>query len=161
MLHNRISMPSPDQENEPHPIDVHVGAQLRRARLLAGLSQGQVASAAGISFQQLQKYERGVNRISASRLYEVASILRVPVSYFFDAIPGTTPGANGSNSLPIEDQAPAGMDNGQTAGRREIIELVRAYMAIEQRPVRNAARALLEELAKCNEAEGHITAGAA
>lgn len=157
MLQNRASAPTSDQENEPHPIDVHVGAQLRRARLLAGLSQGQVASAAGISFQQLQKYERGVNRISASRLYEVASILRVPVSYFFDAIPG----ANIANSLPDEDHAPAGMDNGQTAGRREIIELVRAYMAIEQRSVRNAARSLLEELAKCNDSETRAAAGAA
>ena len=153
MLQNRISKSSADQENEPHPIDVHVGAQLRRARLLAGLSQGQVASAAGISFQQLQKYERGVNRISASRLYEVASILRVPVSYFFDAIPGVNPGANIADAIPLEDQAPVGMDSGQTAGRREIIELVRAYMAIEQRSVRNAARSLLEELAKCTVAE--------
>lgn len=134
----------PVADSEPHPIDIHVGAQLRRARLLAGLSQGQVATSAGISFQQLQKYERGVNRISASRLYEIAAILRVPVSYFFDGVANDV-----VNTVHrAADMPPQGMDDGQTAGRREIIELVRAYMAIDARSVRNAVRTLLEELAK-------------
>lgn len=135
-----------NNESAPHPIDLHVGGQLRRARLLAGLNQGQVATAAGVSFQQLQKYERGVNRITASRLYEIATVLSVPVSYFFDAIPGVVQTVE-TNSL---DTLPAGLDNGVTASRREIIELVRAYMAIEARTIRNGVRTLLEELAKQN-----------
>lgn len=128
---------------DAHPVDIHVGAQLRRARLLAGLSQGQVATSAKISFQQLQKYERGVNRISASRLFEIAAILCVPVSYFFEGTAGEFSPARSAT-----ESAPVGMDEGLTAGRREIIELVRAYMAINSRNVRNAVRTLLEELAK-------------
>ena len=71
----------------PDPVDVHVGARARTRRVLLGKSQEAVATLLGISFQQLQKYENGVNRISASRLYDLAHILRTPIHFFFDEMP--------------------------------------------------------------------------
>lgn len=70
-----------------HPVDVHVGARLRLRRILLGLSQEKLGEALGLSFQQVQKYERGSNRVSASRLWQIAKVLEVPVSFFFDDMP--------------------------------------------------------------------------
>lgn len=72
---------------EADPVDIHVGGRARTRRILLGKSQEAVSTQLGISFQQLQKYENGVNRISASRLYDLAHILRVPISFFFDEMP--------------------------------------------------------------------------
>jgi transcriptional regulator with XRE-family HTH domain len=78
----------------PDPIDIHVGARLRMRRMLVGLSQEKLGVALGITFQQIQKYEKGANRVSASRLQELARILRVPPSFFFDGAPsGPAPAA--------------------------------------------------------------------
>src|ERR1700735_528426 len=68
----------------PHPVDVHVGKRLRLRRTILGLSQEAIGNAIGVTFQQVQKYERGVNRMGASRLFEFSKILSVPVSYFFE-----------------------------------------------------------------------------
>src|SRR5580658_9157585 len=73
-----------------HPVDVHVGKQLRMQRIVMGLSQEALAKAVGITFQQVQKYERGINRMSASRLFDFGKVLGVPVSYFFEGFAGTT-----------------------------------------------------------------------
>ncbi len=70
----------------PHPIDVHVGSRVRRSRTLLGMNQTQLGERLGISYQQVQKYETGFNRISASRLYQMSRILDVPVSFFFDGL---------------------------------------------------------------------------
>ena len=70
-----------------HPVDVHVGVRLRQRRNLVGLSQTKLSESVGLTFQQIQKYENGTNRISSSRLYEFAKVLNVPVSYFFDEMP--------------------------------------------------------------------------
>jgi len=75
----------------PHPVDVHVGKQLRMQRIVMGLSQEALAKAVGITFQQVQKYERGINRMSASRLYDFARVLSVPVAYFFEAYEAVSP----------------------------------------------------------------------
>lgn len=68
----------------PHPVDIQVGRRARERRTLAGMSQTAVAEKLGLTFQQIQKYERGHNRISASKLYELANIFDVPVAYFFE-----------------------------------------------------------------------------
>lgn len=78
------------KRNGPHPVDIHVGGKVRIQRVLAGLSQTQLASQMGLTFQQLQKYEKGANRISASRIWELSIILDVPVASFFDGIAGAT-----------------------------------------------------------------------
>src|SRR5271166_5909179 len=70
-----------------HPTDKHVGARLRMRRLMLNRSQSQIANALGLTFQQVQKYEKGSNRISASRLQQMCSILQVPVSFFFEGAP--------------------------------------------------------------------------
>jgi len=109
----------------PDPIDVHVGERVRARRLLAGLSQDAFASKLGVTFQQVQKYEKGANRISASRLYKMASILNVPVDYFFEDI--------GESALP-------------SAMRREGLELVRAFNKVEPPRMRKQIVALLNVL---------------
>jgi len=106
------------REHGPDPVDVHVGKRLRQARLLAGLSQEELGNGIGVSFQAVQKYEQGENRLSASRLFRAASLLKQPVSYFFDALAG--------------DAAPAEA----TAFKRDEIDLVRHYRMITSDEVR-------------------------
>ena len=87
----------PDQ---PHPVDLHVGARVRQRRMLVGMSQEQLGRKLGLTFQQVQKYEKGANRISASRLAEIASVLSTAPTYFFDAMPdanGVAPGGEESS----------------------------------------------------------------
>ena len=73
---------------KPSPVDAHVGARIRLRRKLLGLSQQQLAERLGLTFQQVQKYERGVNRVSASKLYETAQVLQAPVTHFFEGLEG-------------------------------------------------------------------------
>ncbi len=73
---------------KPSPVDAHVGARIRLRRKLLGLSQQQLAERLGLTFQQVQKYERGVNRVSASKLYETAQVLQAPVTHFFEGLDG-------------------------------------------------------------------------
>src|ERR1700689_3596756 len=94
----------------PNPVDVHVGARLRLRRTLLGMSQERLGNAIGLTFQQVQKYERGANRIGASRLYDLSRVLDVPVSFFFDdinpmvvaSVAEGVPGLNESASAPYE-----------------------------------------------------------
>jgi transcriptional regulator with XRE-family HTH domain len=74
----------------PNPVDLHVGARVRIRRKALGVSQEKVAHALGLTFQQVQKYERGTNRISASKLFEIANFLEVPVAYFYEGLEGVT-----------------------------------------------------------------------
>jgi transcriptional regulator with XRE-family HTH domain len=76
----------------PNPIDKHVGARIRMRRLMLGMSQTALAQGLGLTFQQIQKYEKGINRVGASRLQQIAHILQVPVEFFFEGAPGV-PGA--------------------------------------------------------------------
>ena len=75
----------------PNPVDKHVGSRVRMRRVLIGMSQEKLGDALGITFQQIQKYEKGTNRIGASRMQQIATVMNVPVSYFFDDAPGTDP----------------------------------------------------------------------
>ena len=76
-----------EREHRPSPIDVHVGGRVRLRRTLLGMSQEKLGEALGLTFQQVQKYERGVNRIGASRLFDIARVLDVPIGFFFDDMP--------------------------------------------------------------------------
>ena len=87
----------------PHAVDVHVGGRVRLRRRFLGLSQTELATAVGVTFQQVQKYERGFNRVSASKLYEIARVLKVPLSYFFEGFDGTADrGEAGSDMTPAD-----------------------------------------------------------
>lgn len=112
------------EKGEPNPIDVHVGHRLRARRTLLGLSQEKVGEAMGLTFQQVQKYERGANRIGASRLWDMSRILNCPISYFFEDLDGKAAqsGASSNDDDPLI--------------QRETLELVRAYYAITNSQVR-------------------------
>src|ERR671917_530930 len=126
----------------PNPIDVWVGARLRLRRNMLGLSQEKLGEAIGLTFQQVQKYERGANRIGASRLHELSLVLDVPVSFFFDDTdPVRAPAMGGIGKLPAEEL------EADPLRRPEALELVRAYFAIEDTMVRRRLRDLVKALA--------------
>jgi transcriptional regulator with XRE-family HTH domain len=90
------------ETRHPNPVDLHVGARIRLRRRMQGVSQEKLADALGLTFQQVQKYERGANRVSASKLYEIAAALRAPVSYFFDGLADPA-GEDNAGARPSEE----------------------------------------------------------
>lgn len=123
----------------PNPIDIHVGQRLRLRRTLLGLSQETLGEAVGITFQQLQKYERGANRISASRLFNLSQVLGVPVTFFFDDLP--------VSDLTFPAGEPSETQEFESMARRETLELVRAYYRIPDESVRRRTFELVKTLA--------------
>lgn len=119
----------------PNPIDVHVGHRLRERRTILGLSQQEVGRLLGVTFQQIQKNERGANRMSASRLYEAARALDTSVQYFFDEMPNDV-AAYGHKHIQGLAEGPVPTYQIDPLVRRETIELVRAYYDIEDRKLR-------------------------
>ena len=125
-------------------IDLHVGKRLRRRRRLLGLTQQQLAESIGIRFQQIQKYECGANRVTASRLYELAVALNVPVNYFFEGLQQQTM-APASPGAPANDRDLIAAD---VLSQKETLELIRAYYKLGERPRRrllDLAKALQDE----------------
>ncbi|MBM3566486.1 MAG: helix-turn-helix transcriptional regulator, partial [Alphaproteobacteria bacterium] len=118
-----------------NPVDVHVGIRLRQRRTLLGMSQEKLGAMVGLTFQQIQKYERGANRVGASRVYEFSRLLDVPVSYFFEDMPDELKTHEGrfKAGLRDHDQEPATRD---PMIKRETLELVRAYYRIKSPKVR-------------------------
>ena len=111
-----------------HPVDVHVGKRVRHRRWLIGMTQQQLAEQVGIKFQQIQKYETGANRVSASRLWDIAEALDVPVAFFFEGLDDDK-AHDGSSSMPSD-----------IMGDKEALDLVRSYYAIPE----NQRRRLFE-----------------
>ncbi len=128
------------KQDGPHPVDVHVGKRLRMRRTLLGMSQEQVAEALGLTFQQLQKYEKGSNRVSASRLFELSKMLDVPESFFFEEMP-TKPKSRGRATVPTTDKVLDPMN------KRETLEFVRAYYRIKEPAIRDSIAALTRVIA--------------
>src|SRR5258707_1346983 len=89
-----------DTNGRPNPIDVHVGSRIRRRRTLLGMSQERLGDALGLTFQQVQKYERGMNRVGASRLFALSQVLDVPISFFFDDVPEAVSATYSGSSQP-------------------------------------------------------------
>lgn len=108
----------------PHPVDVHVGKRVRHRRWLAGMTQQQLAEAVGIKFQQIQKYETGANRVSASRLWDIAAAMGVDVAFFFE---GIDTAQTGEVPAPVTKGSPADL-----LGDKEALDLVRSYYAIPE-----------------------------
>lgn len=104
-----------------HPVDVHVGKRVRHRRWMVGMTQQQLGEAVGIKFQQIQKYETGMNRVSASRLWDIATVMEVPVSFFFEGLEGDAADATNSAS-----------QHGDLLADKEALELVRSYYAIPE-----------------------------
>lgn len=124
------------RSDKPNPIDVHVGSRLRLRRTLLGMSQERLGEAIGLTFQQVQKYERGANRVGASRLYDLSRVLDVPVSFFFDDINPATAAAARGESGEESAQISAQRYDPDPMMRRETLELVRAYYRIPDPQIR-------------------------
>lgn len=119
-----------------HPVDVHVGKRIRHRRWMNGTTQQQLAEAVGIKFQQIQKYETGMNRVSASRLWDIANVLGVDVSFFFEGLETEQAGNANASDLP-----------GDILTDKEALELLRSYYAIpenQRRRLFDLARVLSE-----------------
>ena len=123
------------------PVDAHIGQKIRARRNLLGLSQTELADAAGITFQQIQKYEKGVNRVGASRLQQFSDALGVPPSYFFEGAPTV-----GKKQPAPQEGELSENDIVSFLGTREGAALVRAFIAIKQKSIRQNAIGLLETL---------------
>ena len=123
-------------KKSPNPIDVHVGARARSRRLLLDMSQEKLGNSLGLTFQQVQKYEKGTNRIGAGRLQQIAHVLQVPVSFFFEGGPSGEFGAG---------KSVAGRDPlAELGSTRDGIALARAFNAIANPRMRSAIVAMVE-----------------
>jgi transcriptional regulator with XRE-family HTH domain len=118
----------------PSPVDVHVGARLRLHRRLLGMTQTLLAEAIGLTFQQVQKYEQGTNRVSSSRLYDLAQVLDVPVEFFFEEMPAAVAASSPPQNRGLAEE-PASYERDPMA-KRETLELVRAYYKVSNPQVR-------------------------
>ena len=136
----------------PNPIDVHVGSRIRLRRTLLGISQEGLAEQIGLTFQQVQKYERGANRVSSSRLFDLAGILDVPLSYFFEEM---EPGLENKTPSKLMGRPPVAVEQEQDPmAKRETMELVRAYYKIGDPAVRKRLFELTKSVAKSGTIEG-------
>jgi len=142
--------PSASRTGIPNPIDVHVGSRVRLRRTLLGLSQEKLGEALGLTFQQVQKYERGANRIGASRLFDLSCVLDVPISFFYDDISSDTSAKSPRNIVGLADQAVEPFEPDPLA-KRETLELVRAYYRIKEPAVRKRILELTKALANADD----------
>lgn len=129
----------------PNPIDVHVGSRVRLRRMLLGISQEKLGERLGLTFQQVQKYEKGVNRIGASRLFDLSTVLGVPISFFYEDAP-----ANEARVQPVPgfaEAAPADSNILEFLSTREGLELNKAFSRISDPKQRRAVLDLVRSLA--------------
>ena len=131
----------------PHPVDIHVGSRVRLRRTLLGMSQEKLGDALALTFQQVQKYERGANRVGASRLFEISQILDVPVSFFFEEMSADT-AALTPHSVDASGVAEGSEEfEPDPLAKRETLELVRAYYRIGDPRVRKRMFELTKSVA--------------
>jgi transcriptional regulator with XRE-family HTH domain len=126
---------------KPNPVDTHVGSRVRLRRMLLGMSQERLGESMGLTFQQVQKYEKGVNRIGASRLFQISKILDVPIQFFFEEAPYTGDGAARGMAEPDSEAFILEFLNS-----REGLELNRAFVKIGDAKVRKSVVDLVRAL---------------
>ena len=149
---SRTTAPGGDAPDErgarrANPIDVHVGSRVRLRRMLLGMSQEKLGEHLGLTFQQIQKYEKGINRVGASRLFDLSQVLSVPVQYFYEELPDgvANAGASGFSERPSENYA------AEFLGSREGLELNKAFARIRDMRVRRSIVELIRALASESE----------
>ncbi|KPB01924.1 helix-turn-helix domain-containing protein [Ahrensia marina] len=130
-----------DKKKVPNPIDIHVGSRIRLRRTMLGMSQEKLGESLGITFQQIQKYEKGTNRVGASRLQNIAGILNVPVSFFFEDAPGSEADLSGG----LEETSTGYVVNFLSSS--EGLQLNRAFVNISDPKVRRRIIDLVKSLA--------------
>jgi transcriptional regulator with XRE-family HTH domain len=123
-----------------NPIDQHVGTRVRMRRMMLNKSQTELGNALGLTFQQVQKYEKGTNRISASRLVQIGNFLQVPAAFFFDDAPDIAPISGSKRVLTAQDGIAAFM------ATREGLTLAKSFMRISNRQMRQQIVSLVEEI---------------
>jgi transcriptional regulator with XRE-family HTH domain len=141
-----------EHESRPSPIDVHVGSRIRLRRTQLGISQEELGEALGLAYQQVQKYERGANRVGASRLFDISRVLDVPIVFFFEDMSGgmhDTPMSGPRGRMYGSDEAQAPLSNGgdDNLTKRETRELVGAYYRISDPALRKRIVDLMRSLA--------------
>jgi transcriptional regulator with XRE-family HTH domain len=140
---------APDERGarRANPIDVHVGSRVRLRRMLLGMSQEKLGEHLGLTFQQIQKYEKGINRVGASRLFDLSQVLSVPVQYFYEELPDgvADAGVGGFAERPSENYA------AEFLGSREGLELNKAFARIRDMRVRRSIVELIRALASESE----------
>jgi transcriptional regulator with XRE-family HTH domain len=129
--------------NSPNPIDRHVGSRVRMRRMMLGMSQGKLGDALSLTFQQVQKYEKGTNRMGASRLQQIAHILQVPVTFFFEGAPDF----GDEQTRPAGDPAPSPAYVSDFLATTDGLALTKAFMRIRDAKLRRSIVALLEQIA--------------
>ena len=136
----------------PNPVDVHVGSRVRLRRTLLGMSQEKLGEAIGLTFQQVQKYERGANRIGSSRLYDLSRVLDVPVGFFFDDMPVAVASSSPAQRRDMAEEFAA--QELDPMAKRETLELVRAYYRIRDPQVRKRLFDMTKALAAASSRDG-------
>jgi transcriptional regulator with XRE-family HTH domain len=142
----------PEEEHEekgsrrPNPVDIHVGGRVRFRRMLLGMSQEKLGERLGLTFQQVQKYEKGVNRIGASRLFDLSQVLQVPIQFFYEEAPGALAQASADHGRGFADR------NGESTiveflNTRDGLELNKAFVRIQDVKVRRSIVDLVRSLA--------------
>ncbi len=134
---------SKQKKKGPNPVDVHVGSRVRLRRMLVGLSQEKLGDSMGLTFQQIQKYEKGVNRIGASRLFKLSQVLDVPVQFFFDGMPAVD---GGGVSETVDGESESFLY--EFLNTRDGLELNRAFMKVSNPEVRRAVIDLVRALGR-------------
>ena len=142
-------------QGEPNPVDVHVGNRIRLRRTLLGLSQEKLASMLGLTFQQVQKYERGMNRVGASRLWDISKVLEVPINFFYEDMDKSVASQSPRMfSIPESDidflEEEEAIYNDDPMQRQETIELVKAYYKIPNRTAARHVYDLIISMSKTN-----------
>ncbi|MCB1423937.1 MAG: helix-turn-helix transcriptional regulator [Nitratireductor sp.] len=133
------------EQRKPNPIDIHVGSRIRLRRTMLGMSQEKLGDALGITFQQIQKYEKGANRVGASRLQEISRILNTPVAFFFEGAPGQESGEGGFEEASSTNYVVDFLSSS------EGLQLNRAFVKIEDPKVRKKLVELAKALANISE----------
>jgi transcriptional regulator with XRE-family HTH domain len=129
-------------EKKPHPIDIHVGGRVRLRRTMLGMSQDRLADSLGLTFQQIQKYEKGVNRIGASRVFEISRVLGVPIQFFFDDFD-----INTGRSYGFAEQGPEdGMAMMELLNTPEGVQLCKHFASIKDQKIRKRVLELVKSL---------------
>ena len=130
-------------DDQPHPVDIKVGLRMRQRRMMLGMSQSHLGQSLGLTFQQIQKYERGANRVSASKLHEMSRCLGVPITYFFEASTGEAarrPGLAEAQAEYVVGDSPG--------AKRETLRLVRAFQRIHDPVLRRKLYEMAKALSK-------------
>ncbi len=133
----------------PNPIDIHVGSRMRMRRIMLGMSQQKLGEALGLTFQQVQKYERGTNRVGASRLWDLSNVLDVPITFFFEDMPSDVAGNSPRLRAGLSEEPVPEVDfEPDPMAKRETLELARAYYKIKDPMVRKRVFDLVKAQAK-------------